>query len=331
MADRPFTFRSGDRELRGTLALPVGHVAKPAPAPRGAGFEPAMPSVAQVARPAERAGGASGRAVGLPPCVLLLHGFGSHDDDTGAYARLADRLAAAGIASLRFSFSGSKPYANHGTIRPASEWVFDAIAALRAVEQTGEVDADHLGLLGLSTGGGVVVQVGALCPQVRCVLALSPVADGYQWLRHRWITVHGEAAWEAFVARAAADARRVAVGEPSEVVEHGYVQAMPDMAVWNATLERYPGLLREMALASVADTFLFRPLTYVAELAPRPFLVVHGDADESVPLTQAYDYFGRAGAGRGIRIIPGAPHCCWDTPFEGPLLDLCVEWLQEHL
>jgi len=299
MTARPFTFRSADRELRGTLVLPVGQVARPA-GPR-------------------------------PPFVLLCHGFGSHDDDIGAYVRLADRLAAVGIASLRFSFSGSKPYPNHGTIRPASEWVFDAVAALRAVERTGEVDNDRLGLLGLSIGGGVVVQVGALVPEVRCVLALAPVADGYEWLKHRWLTVHGEAAWEAFVARVAADARRVAAGELSEVVEHGYVQAMPDMAAWNETLDRYPGLLREMTLASVADTFLFRPLDYVADVAPRPLLIIHGDADESVPLTQAYDYFGRAGAGRDIRTIPGAPHCCWDTPFEEPLLGMCVEWLREHL
>ncbi len=170
-ASRPFVFHSAGRELRGTLVLP------------------------------DRS---------QPPCVLLCHGFGSYDDDIGAYARMAEKLAVAGVASLRFSFSGSDPYPDKRTIRPASEWVFDAVAALRALEQTGEIDTAHMGLLGLSIGGGVVVQVAALCPEVRCVVALAPVADGYAWLQHRWVIVHGEAAWEEFVARVTADARRVA-------------------------------------------------------------------------------------------------------------------------
>ncbi len=103
------------------------------------------------------------------------------------------------------------------------------------------------------------------------------------------------------------------------------------MDAWNEICDRFPRLLREMTLASVADTFLFRPVNYVADIAPRPLLIIHGDADESVPLTQAYDYFGRAGEGREIRIIPGAPHCCWETPFEAEVIAMCVEWLQAHL
>jgi predicted dienelactone hydrolase len=53
------------------------------------------------------------------PCVVLCHGFGSYDDDIGGFVRLAELLARSGLASLRFSFSGSHPYRDLGTIRPA--------------------------------------------------------------------------------------------------------------------------------------------------------------------------------------------------------------------
>jgi dipeptidyl aminopeptidase/acylaminoacyl peptidase len=265
------------------------------------------------------------------PLALLCHGFGSHDDDVGAYERLAARLAAQGFASLRFSFSGSDPYPDKGTIRPASEWVYDCLAAISAAGQAEGVDASRLGLVGLSIGGGVVIQAAALCPDVTCVVALAPVADGRWWLRHRWMLTRGEAAWREFVARVEEDERRVVRGEPSEVVPHFDVQAFPDEAEWNAVLDRYPRLLREMTLASVADTFRFRPMNYVQDIAPRPLRIVHGDADESVPLEQAYTLYGRAGEVKDIRIVRDAPHCCWDTEFEEEEFRLTEEWLGRYL
>jgi dipeptidyl aminopeptidase/acylaminoacyl peptidase len=264
--------------------------------------------------------------------VVLCHGFGSYDDDIGAFARLAGALAQAGFASLRFSFSGSDPYPNQGTIRPASEWVFDALAAVTALRTAEGVDPARIGLSGMSVGGGVVLQAAALMPwAVKCVVALAPVADGKAWLRHRWLTTRGEKAWQEFVMRVARDQRRVVQGEPSEIVSHFDVQALPDAAAWNALLEQYPRLLRELTLESAWDTFCFRPLNYVQDIAPHPLRIVHGDADESVPLQQAWTLYGRAGEVKDLRVLRDAPHCVWGTPREAEVQALCLEWFEEHL
>ena len=263
--------------------------------------------------------------------VMLCHGFGSHGDDIGAYPRIGHRLAQAGFASLWYSFSGSHPYADAGTIRPASEWVPDCLNAVRFLTAEEALRGKPLGLLGLSIGGGVVIQAAALDEQVQCVVALAPVADGHAWLRHRWMLTRGERKWQGFERQVRQDAERVARGQVSRVLDHFEIQAMPDRAEWEAILARYPLLLRELCLQSVWDTFQFRPVNYVQDVAPRPLRIVWGDADESVPITQGYELYGRAGPVKDLQVVSGAPHCPWDTPFEDPIIELSLEWFETHL
>jgi len=272
----------------------------------------------------------------LPPreargTVILCHGFGSYAEDIGAFPRIGDRLAQAGFASLWFSFSGSQPYADAGTIRPASEWVADCLNAVRFLSSEETLRRKPLGLLGLSVGGGVVIQAAALDQQVRCVVALAPVADGHAWLRHRWTLTRGEKEWQEFERQIWQDVERVARGETSQVVEHFDVQAMPDREQWEAILDQYPLLLRELSLQSVWDTFHFRPLNYVQDVAPRPLRIVWGDSDESVPITQGYELYGRAGQIKDLQVVSGAPHCPWDTPFEDHIIELSLEWFSTYL
>jgi hypothetical protein len=264
------------------------------------------------------------------PAVLLCHGFGSYDDDLGAFPRLAELLAQAGVASFRFSFSGSDSYPDQGTIRPAGGWVTDCLAAFLRVGGEPEIDAQRIGLLGVSVGGGVVIQAAALCRHVRCVVALAPVADGEAWLRYRWLTARSEAAWAEFVAAVEADERSVVLGQPSRRVPHFDVQALPDEDGWNRLLGRFPRILRELTLASVADTFRFQPLCY-AEAVTQPLRIVHGDADESVPLEQGRQFFERAKGPKELCILPGGPHCCWETPLEAEVQRLSIEWLRKWL
>ena len=86
-------------------------------------------------------------------------------------------------------------------------------------------------------------------------------------------------------------------------------------------------MLKDMTLTSVADTFLFRPLGF-ADAVGQPLLVVHGDADESVPLDHGRWIFDRAKGPKDMRVLPAAPHCCWETPHEPavfrPILSGCA-------
>lgn len=292
MTQQAFEFTSSGRRLSGTLALPEADAA---------------------------------------PVTLLCHGFGSYDDDIGAFVRLAEKLSEAGIASLRFSFSGCDPYPDKGTIRPASEWLFDALAAISALRSVDGVDASRLGLVGMSMGGAVVIQAAALAPNVRAVVACCPVSDGYEWLRARWRATRSQEEWDGFVEGVYADSMRVSHGEASHVVDHFDVQAFPDREEWEQVLREYPRLLSRITLASVADTFCVRAENFVADVASRPLLIIQGDSDESVPIEQTRALFDRAGEGKAMHVLEGAPHCFWGTEYEPQVFADTIGWLQKHL
>ena len=269
-------------------------------------------------------------AAGPSPCVVLCHGFGSYDDDLGGFTRLADFLAKARLATFRFSFTGSYPYADRGTICPASQWVNDALCALARVRQHPEIDAARLGLLGVSVGGGVVVQAAALTRSVRAVVALAPVVDGEDWLRHRWRSTRGDAAWERFAGEVEADHAERVMGRAGRLVPHFDVQSAPDREGWDALLRQFPQLLADMSLASVWDTFHFKPLLY-ARGVTLPLCVVYGDADESVPLEHSRSVHQEARGPKALHALRGAPHCPWDTPHESQFQQIALEWFQTWL
>jgi fermentation-respiration switch protein FrsA (DUF1100 family) len=53
---------------------------------------------------------------------------------------------------------------------------------------------------------------------------------------------------------------------------------------------------------------LVSPINYVAEISPRPLLLVHGSQDETVEVSQAYKLYAQAGEPKQIVIVDGAGH-----------------------
>jgi dipeptidyl aminopeptidase/acylaminoacyl peptidase len=51
-----------------------------------------------------------------------------------------------------------------------------------------------------------------------------------------------------------------------------------------------------------------RPATAVTRIAPRPLLIIHGDADASVPVEHARRLFAAAGEPRSLWTLPGVGH-----------------------
>lgn len=99
---------------------------------------------------------AEGEPGGAAPLVMLWHGFtGTKVEPHRVLVGMARRLAASGIAAVRFDFWGSGDSDGdfqHAT--PETE-VEDALAVLAWARAQGRFDSSRLGLIGLSLGGWV--------------------------------------------------------------------------------------------------------------------------------------------------------------------------------
>ena len=72
----------------------------------------------------------------------------------------------------------------------------------------------------------------------------------------------------------------------------------------------------------------------VAEAAKKifcPVLIIHGDADKTVPVQEAYELYGHLRGPKRIRIFKGADHRLSDPPVLEAALDESLDWLTQHL
>ncbi len=119
------------------------------------------------------------RGDGPHPCVVLLHGFGGHRDEKGdLFGKLASRLAADGIASLRFDFPGCGK--SRGEFGDATAGLYRraAIAAMRYARSAPGMRPERLGLLGYSFGGAIAAAcLSGDAPRTRALALWAPVGD----------------------------------------------------------------------------------------------------------------------------------------------------------
>ena len=69
------------------------------------------------------------------------------------------------------------------------------------------------------------------------------------------------------------------------------------------------------------------PVDWVGLVAPRPLLLLHGDADDVVSPDNAYTLYERAGEGREMRMLPGVGH---RFRSEATAIGAALDWLKER-
>jgi alpha/beta superfamily hydrolase len=68
------------------------------------------------------------------------------------------------------------------------------------------------------------------------------------------------------------------------------------------------------------------PLRWIHKISPRPVLIVHGDRDQTVPLSHAWELYNRAEEPKDISIIPGAEH---RLRLSEPAMSAALAWLKK--
>lgn len=113
-----------------------------------------------------------------------------------------------------------------------------------------------------------------------------------------------------------------APGRLTEVFPREYCLSFLEVA-------RETGIIRQLRFPPTPDWFYddlerHDALDFVAGVSPVPLLIVHGDADETVPVGQARALFEAAGEPRELCILPGGGHRLRRDPRS---LECLLGWL----
>ena len=71
---------------------------------------------------------------------------------------------------------------------------------------------------------------------------------------------------------------------------------------------------------------ILSPVGWVGSIAPRPLLLLHGDADDTVHPDSVHALFERAGEGKELRMLAGVGH---RFRQEREAIGIALEWLKE--
>jgi len=237
--------------------------------------------------------------------------------DWGFFPFLAELLAERGFAVVRFNFTGSG-------MRPGDELVTDTEAFRRATfsqdlrdlervlssmgTEIGEgcVDPERIGLFGHSRGGGIATLVAAQEAWRKRLRALVTWAAVSTFDR---LTLDEKELWR----------RRGCV----TVVNGRTGQELAVDALVLEDLERFQLQLHPLSAGSARRI---------------PWLILHGDEDETVPVNEARLLASHAAAPCQLNLIRGGNHTFGvKHPFDGPTpqlveaLNATQQWFRTHL
>ena len=274
------------------------------------------------------------------PAVVISHGMANDRDEAGQHTFMARKLEDAGFVVFRFDFRGcGVSDAPRGRMLIGTEWPQDLRNAITFVCLRPEVDPERIGAMGSSWGGGVAVYTAAIDRRIKAVVSLAAPASGERWLRHQWVTQHGEAGWRKFLADVAADRERRIQGEPSAVVRliGGFIPVEPDqIPFFDEFLAAHPIMVSEVPLEVADDILFFWPEEMVSRIAPTPFCIIHGSADPVVDPQEARNLYERAGEPKRLHLIEDGIHQLLSPEDYGEekaneVADLVLEWFTRHL
>lgn len=243
---------------------------------------------------------------------------------------MARRLAAAGFVAMTFDYKGwGESEGERLRLAPYSR-VEDTQAALTFLEHLPEVDADRLGLYGISYGGSTATFTAAIDPRVKAVVSVTGVGNGARWMR----SVRRPWEYRELVERALRDrGRQVATGERTLVDRAEVLQLDPQSAEISATARAgRPGAAMQVPLEMVHETLGFNPEWVVDRISPRAALFITSDRDELVPPEESIALHERAGDPKSLLILRGFGHYeVFTPPALDQVMDESTRWYRRYL
>ncbi len=251
------------------------------------------------------------------PIIIICHGFKGFKD-WGFFPYVAEMLCKKGFIVIKFNFSGSgigEDLQNFTELEKFAcntysqeledlEKILDELEKGRICENAGYLD--RIGLLGHSRGGGIAILKASFDKRIKALVTWSAISHVE---RQSFLDVLPQ--WKR-----------------QEYIE------IPNMRT---------GQKMRLKLNTVEDFEKFgKTKLNILKSTSRldvPYMVIHGDKDESVAPNEARSIFDNLHLSRSrLEIIPNATHTYGSVhPFEGPTpelkkaLALAQEWFKNYL
>lgn len=168
-------------------------------------------------------------------------------------------------------------------------WSRDLQAALDSLYNLKEADKTRFSLLGFSGGAAVSVYTAAHDPKISSVVTCACPAD-FRSLRKKETPLNTIQRFR----------------EIGAIRDRNFP---PSIEEWERGFETVS------------------PIKWIDKISPRPLLLVHGDADELIPLEHAQRLYQKAKDPKELIIVPGARH---KMRLEEAAMALVLDWLKER-
>lgn len=278
------------------------------------------------------------RANGGNPAIVLSGPFGAvKEQSSGLYAQT---MAERGFITLAFdpSYTGESGGEPRNIASPDIN-TEDFSAAVDFIGLRPEVDRERIGVIGICGWGGMALNAVASDKRVKAVVASTMydmtrvMSKGYndsvtleqrtktleQLSRQRWTDAErGSPAYQpAYNAEVSADSPQFMIDyHDYYATPRGYhKRAVNSKNAWSQT---------------TPISFMNMPiLTYIAEIAPRPILFIHGKKAHSRYFSETA--FAAAAEPKELMIIPGASHVDLYDRVDKIPFDRMAEFFGQHL
>ena len=262
------------------------------------------------------------------PGVILCQGYAGLKE--GLMPQVAERLSSEGYVTLRFDYRGfgESEGPRHRLI--PLEQIEDIRNGLTYLGTRDEVDPNRLAIWGTSFGGAHATYTAAVDDRVRCIVSVVGVGDGERWLR----CLRREWEWQAFLQELDEDRdQRVLSGQSRRVHPYHIMETTPEgWEFWNETVAANPQRGEVEMPLECADAIIdYKPETVAHEMES-PALYVSAELDSLTPLDEQISLYENSPEPKDYVVIPGVNHHdIYKEPHLSHLLDLSVEWFNEHL
>jgi len=231
------------------------------------------------------------------PAAIFCHGFtGNRVESHRLFVHAARELCNRGFVTLRFDFRGSGESEGLFESMTISEEMSDLVTALRWLHDRKEILKDRIGIVGLSLGGVVAILTAADDERIKAVCAWSTPAE-LGGLENTARSIFGESRIEVLMERRYFDlpsGDRIGRGFLMDALTHDISRS-------------------------------------VARISPRPFLIVHGTNDQTIPVSHAEKLFDSAKEPKEKFLVEDADHTFNRWDWQWKVINRTAEWFEEKL